>query len=267
MTPPDSKSWWFAAAALTTAFIPLDTADAKQQAGVITTAAQASRLAGKKTKGGQKVVVGDQAQVGETFKTGDDGYIHILFLDQSSVTLGPNSALQIDAFSHGKAAGKIVLTLKSGSIRVVGGKNSKLNPTEVRTPDGKVEISGGITTISSQEGSTSAVFLFGQSMRVQFNDGNSQTVTRQGSGIQFDSGGLQDKANDLASNPLSKGTLNFDRHPVLTDQNNGQTPSGVDPAGLVGQDMAKNGGSNLPTGSNKTLSSILSGWNSTQPVS
>lgn len=185
MTPADSKDWWLAAAALTSAItttpaLAADTPDA----GVITSAVTTLRSEGTATSG-TNVVLGDHVRPGERFATGPDGYTHILFLDQSSVTLGPNTILTLDVFNHDAAtrSGKIAMTLSQGSMRVVGGQNSKTNETEVRTPHGTVGILGGITMVETNSQQTSGTFLFGQQMRVTDGNGNSQTVTRPGFGV------------------------------------------------------------------------------------
>lgn len=182
MTPADSKDWFFAAVALTTAASAPALAVEEQKAGVVTGTVSTTRVTSGALAERGGVVLGDNVRAGEEFRTGPDGIIHILFLDQSSITLGPNSRLSIDVFSHDAATrtGKIRMSLYGGSVRVVGGMNSKSNETEVQTPGGVVGISGGISIVESQGSATSATFLFGQSMRVNGANGDSVTVMRPG---------------------------------------------------------------------------------------
>ncbi len=178
MAPADSKDWFFAVAALTTVTTSTAVAD-DFKAGVVTGAVASTRsIAGSATA----VVLGDAVRPGEELRTGADGIIHILFLDQSSITLGPDSSLSIDAFSHDETSrsGKIALTLNTGSVRVVGGLNSKGHETEVRTPSATVGILGGISIVETNGQNTSSTFLFGQEMRMTNTSGNSQTVLRPG---------------------------------------------------------------------------------------
>ncbi|KJV08773.1 hypothetical protein VZ95_15635, partial [Elstera litoralis] len=116
----------------------------------------------------------------------------ILFMDQSSMTLGPNSELTIDEFVYDPNAkkGKIGVSLASGLLRVVGGQISKTNETTVKTASGTIGIRGGISTVEQSGNNTSATFLFGQQMRVSDTSGNTNTVTRPGFGTSLGSGGL-----------------------------------------------------------------------------
>lgn len=184
MAPADSKDWLFAAVALTSAVSTPATAAPSDQAGVVTGVLSSTRAAPAGQTNAVTVVLGDVVRAGEVFNTGPDGTIHILFLDQSSLTLAPNSSLTIEKFSHDPQnhSGKIDLLLSKGGVRVVGGLNSKTNPTQVRTPEATVEISGGIAVVQAQPNQTQSTFLFGQSMTVTGNNGQTQTVTRAGFG-------------------------------------------------------------------------------------
>lgn len=189
MAPADPKDWLLAATALTAVATSSASANDRPQAGVVTGAvASTSQNQGAATNA-QTVVLGNIVRSGEQFRTGLEGVIHILFLDQSSVTLGPNSQMTLDSFSHDAAArsGKIVMTLHEGSLRVVGGINSKTEATEIRTAAGNVAILGGISVVQSQGQTTSASFLFGTSMTVS-GGGQTQTVTRPGFSSSINSG-------------------------------------------------------------------------------
>src|SRR5690606_34679866 len=119
-----------------------------------------------------------------------NGQLHLLFLDQSAVTLGPDSELVLETFQFDPATrqGQIRLGLNKGLVRVVGGQISKNQPTVVSTPHGKVETQGGITIAETNGQNTSGTFLFGQRMTATDNNGNTQTVTRPGFGTSFGNG-------------------------------------------------------------------------------
>ncbi|HEY4136568.1 MAG TPA: FecR domain-containing protein [Alphaproteobacteria bacterium] len=229
MTPADSKDWWLAAAALSSAVSSTALAADVPQAGVVTAAIASTRNAAGASNG-TSVVLGDQVHPGERFVTGPQGLTHILFLDQSSVTLGPDTSLTLDAFSHDSATktGKIAMTLEQGTVRVVGGLNSKANPTEIKTASALVSIQGGITMVEHEGGKTSGVFLFGERMRMTAPSGNTETVTRAGFGVTADLNGLSDPqrapTNDL-NQMLSR---------LEAPSGNGNTqPSGAPPGQLL----------------------------------
>lgn len=190
MAPADSKDWLFAAVALTSAVTTPAVAAPSDQAGVVTGVLSSTRAAPSGQTNNTTVVLGDVVRAGEAFHTGPDGVIHILFLDQSSITLAPNSSLTVEKFTHDPQtrSGKIDLLLTTGNVRVVGGLNSKTNPTQIRTPDAKVEILGGISLVSTSNSGTQSTFLFGQQMRVS-NPSGTQTVTRPGFSVSSGNGG------------------------------------------------------------------------------
>lgn len=181
MTPPISKDWWIAAA-LTGATLPAAQAQTAPAPGAgIVSAITASAPATANTK---TVVVGDSVQPGETLRTGANGQLHVLFLDQSSATMGPDTELVIDTFNYDPATrqGEIRLRLNQGLVRVVGGHISKNTATAIITDFGRVEIRGGISVIESGPNQSSGTFLFGQHMTMQDNSGQTQTITRPGFG-------------------------------------------------------------------------------------
>jgi len=74
----------------------------------------------------------------DTLVTGADGAVGVTFLDNSRVSTGPGSVLQIERYSFNSTthAGEFDASLKQGSIAVVSGKMVKQTPgsMRVRTP-------------------------------------------------------------------------------------------------------------------------------------
>lgn len=193
MTPADAKDWWLAAAALSTAFVSSAQAQDKatatpEKAGVVS-----AMTPGVTTASGNRVLyVGGDTYRGEKLVTDATGTLHLLFMDQSSMTLGPNSQVTIDEFVYdpNTKRGKIGVSLGAGLLRVVGGQISKNTETTVKTASGTIGIRGGIATAEVNGNNTNATFLFGQSMRVSDNSGNTSNITRPGFGSSLGSGGL-----------------------------------------------------------------------------
>lgn len=204
MAPADPKDWLLAATALTTVAASSASANETPQAGVVTGAVSSTRGNSAQAANAQSVVLGDIVRPGEQFQTGPEGVIHILFLDQSSVTLGPDSKMTLDTFSHDASvrSGKIIMTLQEGSLRVVGGINSKTEATEIRTTAATVSILGGISVVESQGQRTSASFLFGTSMTVS-GGGETQTVTRPGFSCSLSPGQAPSAPTPVSSSQLS----------------------------------------------------------------
>ena len=273
MTPPISKDWWIAAA-LTSAALPTAFAQTAPtpRAGVVSaiTASAPTTSSNQKT-----VVVGDNVVPGETLRTGPDGQLHVLFLDQSAVTLGADSELVIDTFNYDPASrrGQIRLRLNQGLLRVVGGHISKTTATEIATPQGKVEIRGGISIVNVSGNTTSATFLFGQQMRATSNDGNTQTITRPGFGSTLGSQGVSTPSRtspqqltaqiqqlETRPNSINQGNPNPAPAPAGQLISTGNMPGGANnPGGTLANDRLKSVVDNT-VGSNpsQTLRNLLS---------
>ncbi|MDP2329478.1 MAG: FecR domain-containing protein [Reyranella sp.] len=129
--------------------------------------------------------VGIDVQANERITTRANDRAHVVFLDGTALTIGPNSALVIDRYVYdpNRKAGDIALNVTRGTFRFVGGAISKNNEVTIRTPSATIGIRGGIVTLSvSDSGATTANFLYGDSMRVTA-QGSTQTATRSGSEI------------------------------------------------------------------------------------
>jgi hypothetical protein len=142
------------------------------------------------TDGTTSVVQGADLQTGQSITTGTDGRAHLMFIDGSAVTVGPNSALRIDNYSYDPASktGAMTLDVRQGTIRFVGGAISKKADVQIRTPSSTVRLRGGIAAIAVNEnGETKAHFLHGNVMRVS-SQGVTETATRSGSQINVAAG-------------------------------------------------------------------------------
>jgi hypothetical protein len=187
MSPPISKDWWLAAA-LTSATLPSALAQQpggsadRQQSGVVTTAAMQGAQ-----RGANSAPIYVDATRGQRLATGPNQSLHVLFSDQSAMTLGPNSEITIAEYRYDtqSKSGRLLVQMAKGLLRVVGGLVSKKSETTVVTPTSTIGIRGGISLVEVTDQGTSGSFLFGQYMRMSSTDGNSsETVTRPGFGTR-----------------------------------------------------------------------------------
>ena len=135
--------------------------------------------------------VGIDVLANERVTTGPSDRAHLVFLDASSISVGPNSALVIDkfVFDPDRNTGQMAITATRGVLRFVGGAISKGSEVEIKTPTATIGIRGGIADVTvGPTGETNAVFLYGKSMRVT-GQGVSQVATRNGSRIEVPLGG------------------------------------------------------------------------------
>ncbi len=132
------------------------------------------------------LLVGANVFHDERVVTGEKGQTQMLFVDESALTIGPDSEVVLDEFVYDPAAetGTIVLNATKGLFRLVGGKISKDGPVVLNTPTATIGIRGGIILVGvADDGATQATFLFGQSMDVT-SGGVTKEVSRPGFGIE-----------------------------------------------------------------------------------
>lgn len=134
--------------------------------------------------------VGIDVQASERVTTKANDRAHVVFLDGTALTVGPNSVLVIDKYVYdpNRKTGEMALSTTKGVFRFVGGSISKNSEVVVTTPTATIGIRGGIATIEVADGgATRANFLYGDSLRVT-NQGVTQTATRNGSQITASAG-------------------------------------------------------------------------------
>ena len=115
------------------------------------------------------LLVGTNVFHDELIITEATGQAQMLFLDESALTIGPNSEVVLDEYVYDpeQKTGRLVLNATKGVFRLVGGRISKKTPVVLNTPTATIGIRGGISIISvAANGATDATFLFGQAMSV-----------------------------------------------------------------------------------------------------
>jgi hypothetical protein len=133
--------------------------------------------------------IGLDIQANEAVTTGNDDRAHLVLLDGTSLTVGPNARLVIDKFIYDPATqtGERAVNASKGVLRLVGGKISKKEPITITTPSSTIGVRGGITILDVQPTQTTSTFVFGDRMTVT-GQGLTQTATRPGSQVITNSG-------------------------------------------------------------------------------
>ena len=93
----------------------------------------------------------------EKVTTKNNDRAHLVFLDGTSLTVGPNSDVIIDKFVYDPdtKTGEMALNVSRGTLRFVGGVISKKSEVKIRTPVASMGIRGGILTVAvSSTGAT-----------------------------------------------------------------------------------------------------------------
>ncbi len=147
---------------------------------------------GKPPAANERVLrIGIDVQANELITTRANDRAHLMFLDGTSLTVGPNAQLTIDKFVYdpNSKTGDLAINASKGVFRLVGGRISKTNPITITTPSSTIGIRGGITLLDTEAARTISTFVFGTNMTVSA-AGRTETVTRPGSQVTTNLGAL-----------------------------------------------------------------------------
>jgi hypothetical protein len=116
----------------------------------------------------------------ERIETTSSGTVQLLFLDKSTLSVGPNSKIVIDEFVYNPAdgSGRMTTTLSLGTMRFVGGGVSHQDGATVRTPFAVIGIRGGTMTVTHNGKGTRVADHYG-TVTVQ-NGCGTKTMSRSG---------------------------------------------------------------------------------------
>ncbi len=184
----------FAASLLLSPALAAPAAFAQQRIGV-DAAVNPAAMGTSPGAAARRLVVGQDVVFNERIATTAEGQTQILFVDESSLSVGPNANMVIDRFVYdpNTGTGQLVASLTRGVFRFVGGKLSKHdNAVTMRTPTATIGIRGGVMLVevgaecaASAVGSAGCpalrvIFVYGDGVTITGLDGASQTITRPG---------------------------------------------------------------------------------------
>jgi hypothetical protein len=132
----------------------------------------------------RRLVLGGEVVLNERIATGSAGQTQILFVDGSSMSIGPNAFMLIDQYRYDpqSGAGSLVTSLARGLFRFVGGQLSKHeDAVTMRTPSATIGIHGGVMLADIGPGGELRVYFgYGKGVTVTGLNGVSQTIIRPG---------------------------------------------------------------------------------------
>ena len=113
----------------------------------------------------EQLSTGSKIYFGDTIIVKEKSNAQILLLDETALTIGEKSELTIDDFVYDpqSKAGKIVSSIKLGTVRIVTGEISNQNPDnlEVNIPTGSVGARGTEFVVVTESDQKSTVVLLG----------------------------------------------------------------------------------------------------------
>jgi hypothetical protein len=229
------------AAVLSTIVLALAGPAVAQSVGV--TSATAGGPLGKPPAERERVLqVGIDVKANELITTGVNDRAHLVFLDGTALTVGPQARLTIDKFVYdaNSKLGELAINASQGVFRLVGGRITKTKPIVVTTPSSTLTIRGGIMMFSVTPTSTTAAFVFGWEMTVA-GAGKQHSVKAPGWQIVTLAGQPPAQPRQLAPGELSAMMAQLEASPGkgngsnvvdqlakdsgFADQNSGQGPS------------------------------------------
>lgn len=151
------------------------------------TAAQEIGTVGSATQellgGGAVKRVGARVLRDERIQTDATGRAQLIFLDQTSLTVAPNSDIVLNRYVFDPEAqqGEMGLSIARGAARFVGGRISKNDDVEMRTPTATLGVRGAIVLVDVYpNGDANVFFLFGEALSVATDQGGTATLNRPG---------------------------------------------------------------------------------------
>ena len=170
----------------------------------VTSAAEGDPRGKPPTEAERVLRVGVDVQANEVITTSASDRAHLMFLDGTSLSVGPNAQLTIDKFVYDPATktGDLAINASKGVFRLVGGKISKTNAITVTTPSSTIGIRGGISIFNVGQQETMSIFVFGISMTVGAG-GKLEIVTRPGFQVTTFFGGLPGLASAVPPGALA----------------------------------------------------------------
>src|SRR5215472_14239402 len=137
----------------------------------------------------RKLVIGQEVVHNERITTDAKGQTQILFLDGSSISVGPNADLIIDEFVYDPATGtgKMSITAVQGALRFVGGKLSKQdNAVTLHVGGSTIGVRGGVFVADVERGGKAQViFVYGKAVQVSGQSGCSAELYRPGYAVDI----------------------------------------------------------------------------------
>ena len=131
----------------------------------------------------RRLILNERLIQNERVTTSGASGAQVLFLDQTTLTLTPNSDIILDKYVFDPDAdrGELAVTMLRGAMRMVGGRITKTSSATIKTPSATIGIRGGIGNITVRDdGSTEYMHIAGFSATISSPTGDKVTITREG---------------------------------------------------------------------------------------
>src|SRR4051812_19187212 len=178
----------------------------------------------------QTIAAGTNVFSSELVRTGPDSSAQLLFLDQTSLSVAPQSQVTLDRFVYdpSRGAGTVALRTTVGAFRFVTGAQNP-NSYQIETPVATISVRGTILDILVYAARTVVILQEGQAIVTSLRTGLSYELTTPGTAlIVWASGRVEGpitwdstiiKVNGSVPFPLFGNTIWPDQHDLFPGDN------------------------------------------------
>jgi hypothetical protein len=141
-------------------------------------------------QGVRELKIGLNVVRNERIRTTADGTTQVIFVDKTSLTIGPNSDITIDQYVYNPGAnnGNLAVRVGNGVLRFIGGQISHSDQIRITTPTATMGIRGGMVIVKSMHNKTIVVHLYGTTtVTTPF---NSVTLSKPGFYVETNGKGI-----------------------------------------------------------------------------
>ena len=163
------------------------------------TAAVKNDVQGLRGPVARPLAAGSDVFTNERIRTGELSLAQILFLDKTTLTVGPRAELTLDRFVYNPTtgAGQVVLNAVQGAFRFVTGSQNPRNYT-IKTPVGTLGVRGTIVEgiverieLENGQFQTQVIIVLVEGSITITVNGVQYTLTQKGTAYKFTAGGVQ----------------------------------------------------------------------------
>jgi hypothetical protein len=127
----------------------------------------------------------------ERIRTTADGSTQVIFVDRTSLTIGPNSDITIDQYVYDPGSGgNLAVRIGRGVLRFIGGEISHSDQIRITTPSATLGIRGGMALVDTTHQKTGIINIYGTTTVTT--PSNSVTLSKPGTYVETSGGRISD---------------------------------------------------------------------------
>jgi ferric-dicitrate binding protein FerR (iron transport regulator) len=146
------------------------------------------------------IATGNKLYANETVSTGEQAVAQLLFLDETSLSIGPRSEVTLDKFVYdpGRGTGQMTLSASRGALRFISG-SMESRSYQIRTPVATLGVRGTIFDVlirRTASGQVSVSLILIEGATVATFGGKQFNLSKPGQALTFGPRGVQQVSYD-----------------------------------------------------------------------